>query len=244
MSKSAPSIEINGRLIHKDTLMMGELNLLIQKNQWTCIIGPSGIGKSTLLRIIAGLETHVRLNGTITCSDRLSLEDRVSYMAQDDLLIPWANVATNISLGSKLRGEVYSVMKKNEIIERVGLLDHLNKYPNELSGGQRQRVALARTIMENTPIVLLDEPFSSLDAKTREEMIELTYKNLIGKTVLLVTHEPGEALRLCESIYILGKYKFSRERTLKPPFPKTYFDKKVFELQHKLLDKIRETHDV
>ena len=93
--------------------------------------------------------------------------------------------------------------------------------------------------MENTPIVLLDEPFGSLDSNTREEMIDLTFESLKGKTVLFVTHDPHEAARLCESIYILGRQKTTSYNCLKPPFPKTYSDKLVFDLQYSLLEKIK-----
>jgi putative hydroxymethylpyrimidine transport system ATP-binding protein len=160
-------------------------------------------------------------------------------MAQNDLLIPWATVSDNVSLGNKLRGEKFSSEKKLKIIEKVGLMDHKKKYPFQLSGGQRQRAALARTLMENTPIVLLDEPFGSLDSNTREEMIDLTFESLKGKTVLFVTHDPHEAARLCESIYILGRQKTTSNKSLKPPFPKTYSDKLVFDLQYSLLEKIK-----
>ena len=91
-----------------------------------------------------------------------------------------------------------------ELIEKVGLTDHRKKKPYALSGGQRQRVALARTLMEERPIVLLDEPFSALDARVRAEMQELAAQHLQGKTILLVTHDPAEAARLGESILVLS----------------------------------------
>ena len=103
------------------------------------------------MRVLAGLDTHVTFEGTITASDNLDVASRVSYMAQSDLLLPWASISENISLGAKLRGTAVDQAKKAQIIEQVGLQDHRDKYPSELSGGQRQRVALARTLMEDTP---------------------------------------------------------------------------------------------
>ena len=96
--------------------------------------------------------------------------------------------------------------------------------------------------MEDTPIVLLDEPFGSLDANTREEIIDLTFESLKGKTVLFVTHDPHEAARLCESIYILERQKIASHKSLKPPFPKNYSDKLVFKLQYSLLEEIKSKH--
>ena len=242
MSFTSPSIELIGSVRSENEVLFRDLRLVIKANQWTCLLGSSGIGKSTVLRLIAGLPTHVKLDGSIKSDDKLSISNRVSYMAQNDLLLPWASVSDNISLGSKLRGRKYSSEKKLKIIKKVGLQNHKEKYPFQLSGGQRQRTALARTLMENTPIVLLDEPFGSLDSNTREEMIDLTFKSLKGKTVLFVTHDPHEAARLCESIYILERQKTMNNKSLKPPFPKTYSDKSVFDLQHSLLEKIKSNH--
>ena len=239
MSSTSPSIELIGSVRSESEVLFGDLRLAVRANQWTCLLGSSGIGKSTILRLIAGLPTHVKLDGRIKSNDHLPISNRVSYMAQNDLLIPWATISDNVSLGNKLRGEKFSTEKKRKIIEKVGLMDHKKKYPFQLSGGQRQRAALARTLMENTPIVLLDEPFGSLDSNTREEMIDLTFESLKGKTVLFVTHDPHEAARLCESIYILGRQNTTSNNCLKPPFPKTYSDKLVFDLQYSLLEKIK-----
>ena len=154
MSSTSPSIELIGSVRSESEVLFGDLRLAVRANQWTCLLGASGIGKSTILRLIAGLPTHVKRS--IKSNDQLPISNRVSYMAQNDLLIPWATISDNVSLGNKLRGEKFSSEKKLKIIEKVGLVDHKKKYPFQLSGGQRQRAALARTLMENTPIVLLD----------------------------------------------------------------------------------------
>mgnify|MGYP005745576163 CR=1 FL=1 len=154
MSSTSPSIELIGSVRSESEVLFGDLRLAVKANQWTCLLGSSGIGKSTILRLIAGLPTHVKLDGSINSNDRLPISNRVSYMAQNDLLIPWATISDNVSLGNKLRGEKFSSEKKLKIIEKVGLMDHKKKYPFQLSGGQRQRAALARTLMENTPIAV------------------------------------------------------------------------------------------
>ena len=184
-------------------VLFAPLVLDICANQWTCLLGPSGVGKSTILRLIAELDTAVDFNGEITASDSHPLTDRVAYMAQDDLLFPWLDVTDNVGIGARLRGEKPDRARAAKMIARVGLSDHAHKKPASLSGGQRQRVALARTLMENRPVILLDEPFSALDAKTRAEMQELAAELLAGRTVLLVTHDPAEAARLAHVGYIM-----------------------------------------
>ncbi len=236
----SPSILIKGSVKSKETFLFEKIDIEIENSVWNCFIGTSGVGKSTILRLIAGLDTHVILNGGISFSNKKKNSFKVSYMSQSDLLLPWATVSKNITIGSKIRGEGFDILKKTKIIENVGLSNHLHKYPNQLSGGQKQRVALARTLMEDTEIVLLDEPFNSLDAKTKEEMYTLTVNELRGKTVILVTHDPNEAVRLCSKIYLLKKNKISLFENLISTFPKSNEDKNVFIKQNELLKKILE----
>ena len=236
----SPSILIKGSVKSKESFLFEKIDIEIEKSVWNCFIGTSGVGKSTILRLIAGLDTHVILNGGISFSNNKKNSFKVSYMSQSDLLLPWATVSKNITIGSKIRGEGFDILKKTKIIENVGLSNHLHKYPNQLSGGQKQRVALARTLMEDTEIVLLDEPFNSLDAKTKEEMYTLTVNELRGKTVILVTHDPNEAVRLCSKIYLLKKNKISLFENLTSTFPKSNEDKNVFIKQNELLKKILE----
>ena len=180
------------------------ISFTMQAGSWTCMLGPSGVGKTTILRLIAGLESEIVLDGRIELKEGGRLTGQISLMSQTDNLLPWLNATENVVLGSRLRGEKPNYDKANALIEKVGLNDHRKKKPYALSGGQRQRVALARTLMEERPIVLLDEPFSALDARVRAEMQELAAQHLQGKTILLVTHDPAEAARLGESILVLS----------------------------------------
>lgn len=239
MIAKVPSIIINGLATHSNKDLFRAKNMQVRASEWTCLLGPSGSGKSTLLRLIAGLTTHVNFFGNIKASDNTTLDGRVAYMAQSDLLLPWLNTEENIRVGSMLRGSEIDIRAMEKIIKDVGLLDHRTKYPSQLSGGQRQRVALARTLMENKPIILLDEPFSSLDAKTRLEMQDLVTSQFIGKTVLLVTHDPNEAVRLCHRIYIFDGQEIESTESLVGPFPKNINDNELHILQAKLLDQIR-----
>ncbi|MGB0851711.1 MAG: ABC transporter ATP-binding protein [Pikeienuella sp.] len=180
-----------------------DITLNMPSGKWTCLLGASGVGKSTILRLIAGLEAHVAFSGTILADDDGPLDGRVAYMAQSDLLFPWATVLENVVTGDRLRGQAPDLDRARALIADVGLSEHINKRPDALSGGQRQRVALARTLMEDRPLILLDEPFSALDAKTRSEMQELAAHLLSDRTVLLVTHDPAEAARLGHNIYVM-----------------------------------------
>jgi putative hydroxymethylpyrimidine transport system ATP-binding protein len=160
-------------------------------------------------------------------------------MAQDDLLLPWARVSENAALGARLRGERPDTARLARILERVGLAEHAHKKPSALSGGQRQRAALARTLMENKPIILLDEPFSALDAQTRAAMQDLSVELLDGKTVLMVTHDPGEAARLGHAIAVMTPYALTEHPTPSATVPRPVDDRETLECQATLLQLLR-----
>ena len=166
--ESDPAVRIEGaRFGFEGTLLFDGLELALERGRWTCLLGPSGVGKSSLLRVIAGLE---RLEaGSLSVAGEAS----VAYMAQQDLLMPWLGALGNVSLGARLRGEKPDRARAQAMLERVGLGGEADALPRTLSGGMRQRVALARTLMEDRPIVLMDEPFSALDAITRMRLQEL-----------------------------------------------------------------------
>lgn len=199
----APAIRISGHYDLADKRLFAPIDLTLPAGQWTCILGRSGVGKSTLLRLISGLEGGGTFSGQITASDTYQLDGRISFMAQSDLLLPWLSVLENIVLGARLRGTKPDMSLAEDLLERVGLESCRHKKPAALSGGMRQRAALARTLMENRPIALLDEPFSALDASTRAEMQELSAQMLSEKTVVMVTHDPAEAVRLANQIVVL-----------------------------------------
>ena len=193
-------------------LILGNLDLTLEHGRITCLLGPSGVGKSSILKILAGF---IPLPGEsrITVSDSGSLAGRLSYMDQQDLLLPWATVLDNLLIGGRLRGKTPDIDRARALLDHVGLADRQDALPSTLSGGMRQRVALARTLMEGAPIVLMDEPFSALDAITKFRLQDLAAEMLTGKTVLLITHDPLEALRLGHNIHVLS----GNPATLSPP---------------------------
>jgi putative hydroxymethylpyrimidine transport system ATP-binding protein len=180
----------NIHLHYKGQPLFQDFTLSFKKNRWTTLLGPSGVGKTTLLRLIAQLETAH--SGSIEC------DGKVSYLSQTDSLLPWHTALKNVSPFKSKSEE-----KTKKALSNVGLLKQANKYPHELSGGMRQRVALARVLIEESPIVLLDEPFSAIDAVTKHDLQNLANHTLKNKTVIMVTHDPLEALRLSDQIITL-----------------------------------------
>jgi len=194
-----PRLVLGGRLLFEN------LRLNLQAGRWTCLLGPSGVGKTTLLRLLAGLEP----GALVVTDDGRPLDGRIALMAQQDLLLPWLTVLENTLLGYRLRGErrvraAELEAAARKLLARLGLAGREGDLPAALSGGMRQRVALARTLMERRPVVLMDEPFSALDAVTRHRLQDLAAELLAGRTVLLVTHSPREALRLAHRVLVMG----------------------------------------
>jgi len=237
----APGITISGHATIGGKHLFDPLALELASGRWTCLLGGSGVGKTTILRLLAGLQSAVDFTGSITSTDNAPVSNRIAYMAQSDLLLPWASVRENVMLGAKLRGEAPNAEMLNAILERVYLTDHAHKKPGQLSGGQRQRVALARTLLEDKPIILLDEPFSALDAQTRVQMQNLAVELLAGRTVLMVTHDPAEASRLSHSVAVLS----SKGIELVPPpeseIPRAIDALSMLECQAALLKHLMET---
>jgi putative hydroxymethylpyrimidine transport system ATP-binding protein len=202
---NAPAIGIElrgGALSFGDSLVFEGLDLDMPLGQTTCLLGPSGVGKSSLLRLIAGISPEATARH-LRASDAGPIAGRIAYMDQRDLLLPWLNVLDNVTLGARLRGETADRRRAMALLQRVDLTAEADTLPAALSGGMRQRAALARTLMEDRAVVLMDEPFSALDALTRLRLQELAAELLIGRTALLVTHDPLEALRLGHRILVL-----------------------------------------
>ena len=179
----------------------------INPGEIVAILGPSGCGKSTLLEIIAGLEEptvgNVRVNGRAVSSP----PDDCSLIYQDNSLFPWLTAAQNVAFPLRLRsaGRSDSLEKATDMLSRVGLSGFADKFPHELSGGMAQRVAIARALLKGTRVLLMDEPFGSLDSQTRSEMHSLLLQvwGLSKPTIVFVTHQVDEAILLSDRICVM-----------------------------------------
>ena len=232
----------NACLVYQHKVIFNNLNLALPPQQWTCILGPSGTGKSSLLRLIAGLP----IEGTASGDSNIPLET-IAYMAQTDLLLPWLNVLDNMLIGYTLRREkITSPLKTKalKLLEKMGISKLAYQKPSKLSGGERQRVALARTLFEHKETILMDEPFSALDAVTRWKLQSLAADYLRNKTVLLVTHDPLEALRLGHVIYILSGSPalLGKPLVLSTPPLRSLQDSEVQKAHAELMEKLEEAH--
>ena len=195
-----------------------DVNFDVQEGEFVCILGPSGCGKTTLLRVIAGLESQSEgeINQNNKNISQLPPDQRdFGIVFQSYALFPNLTVKNNISFGLKTRKQNKDVIDRrvDELLNLVGLSDHINKYSAQLSGGEQQRVALARALAPSPGLLLLDEPLSALDAKVRQHL-RLEIKNLqrkLGVTTIMVTHDQEEALTMADRIILMNKGVIEQE---------------------------------
>jgi ABC-type nitrate/sulfonate/bicarbonate transport system ATPase subunit len=212
------------------------INLGVPEGRFASIIGPSGCGKTTLFNIIAGLEQPTQGEVTVDGQNVTGMIGIVGYMLQKDLLFPWRTVLDNICLGMELRGVPMREARERAMpyLVRYGLGGFEDRYPAALSGGMKQRAALLRTLLYDSDIVLLDEPFGALDAQTKSLMQDwlLQLWADFRKTILFVTHDLDEALFLSDEIYVLsarpGRIKAKIEVPLPRPRTRDVFASPVF----------------
>lgn len=191
--------------------VLDNLSLSLPQGDIGTLIGPSGAGKTTLFKLLTGLLAPQAGTISISGSTPTSACRHVAYMMQDDLLLPWRTILDNLTLIGELGKQ--SICQKSlrqearSYLHEVGLADWEDAYPNELSVGMRQRASLSRALLQKRPLLLLDEPFGSLDVALREQMHtllrELRLKH--GTTVLMVTHDFRDALSLSDRIFFLDK---------------------------------------
>lgn len=185
--------------------LLEQFSLQIPGEKCTCLLGPSGCGKSTLLGLISG-NRDLLYSGKVRIADGDKSTNYIGWMGQSDLLLPWLTVTDNVLLGAKLRSEINPFLQEQaqHLLSEAGLGGMGHMLPHQLSGGMRQRVALLRTLMEERPVILMDEPFSALDALSRMRLQNLAAHMTRDKTVVMVTHDAMEALRLADTIVVLA----------------------------------------
>ncbi len=226
-TQSTTGVEISSYHLHyHGNALFSDFNATFAKGCCHAILGKSGAGKSSLLKALA----QELVPGTF------------SFMTQHDTLLPWLNVARNVrltkQLASQTRAHFAYESKLAACLEEVGLGGKEKCYPYELSGGMRRRVALARMLYEDAQTVLLDEPFAAVDAITRWQLQCLLAKKLKGKTVIVVTHDPMEALTLADQIYLLAgmPVKLIPLLSLESAAPRELDDTQVIAGQKKILE--------
>jgi NitT/TauT family transport system ATP-binding protein len=213
MSPASPALEVRGLSKHftkdgQDLVALRGFDLAVEPGTFLVLLGRSGCGKSTLLNLLAGLTPptggRIRYQGKEVTGPRTE----VGYLTQHDTLMPWRDVRRNVEMPLELRGEPKGARATaaQGLIERVGLAGYERHYPRELSGGMRRRASLARMLCGQPETLLLDEPFSALDAQLRAEL-QADLLNLwsgSGRTVVFVTHDIDEALILADRVVVLG----------------------------------------
>jgi NitT/TauT family transport system ATP-binding protein len=192
------------RVFDADVVAVESIDLSIAPGEFVALLGPSGSGKSTLLRMIAGLDRPTA--GDVTLSRPAA---RTAYVFQDAHLLPWRNVLRNVELPLELAGESTSTRRDRaaEALAHVGLADAITRYPAQLSGGMRMRVSLARALVTNPELLLLDEPFAALDEITRQHLDDQLRALWTERrmTVLFVTHSIIEAAFLADRAIVLTR---------------------------------------
>lgn len=192
-----------------EVLAAREVNFSIEQGEVVSIIGPSGCGKSTLLNMGAGLSRPSKGMVKVRGEAVVGPNKHVAFMLQKDLLMPWRTIAQNVEFGLELRGvkpaERHAISTR--LLERCHLKGFAQHYPNQLSGGMRQRAALARTLAVDPLVLLMDEPFSALDAQTKMILQQDLARTVDdeGKTVVFITHDLAEAVALSDRILVMSE---------------------------------------
>jgi len=216
--------------------VLRQADLRIEPGQFVAIVGRSGCGKSTLLRLVAGLEHASAGRIAVNEQPQAGLSPDTRIMFQDARLLPWKRVVDNVALGLPKEQRAAAA----DVLARVGLADRQHDWPARLSGGQRQRVSLARALVHNPRLLLLDEPLGALDALTRIEMHRLIEGLWLcsGFTALLVTHDVQEAVALADRVILIEDGRIALDETIALARPRVHGDAAFAALEKRILDRV------
>lgn len=231
------TVELTGvRRSFGSRVVLNDLDLQIRRGEFVAVLGRSGAGKSTLLRLLAGLD-----RGPDQGEIRSAPNPAVVF--QDARLLPWRDVRTNVALGLATADGQDTGLKVESVLNEVGLGDRADQWPRTLSGGQRQRVSLARALVGEPELLLLDEPFSALDAFTRVDAHELVLRlwRVHEPAVVLVTHDVHEAVRLADRVIVLDGGRIAHDRRIDVPRPRSQDDSVVQDIVGELLSHLDST---
>ncbi|WP_456367011.1 ATP-binding cassette domain-containing protein [Thermococcus sp.] len=174
--------------------ILERINLEVKRGEVVGLVGPNGTGKSTLVKILAGVERPD--------SGEVSVRGNLSVVYQEDYLLPWKRLRDNICLGLKFGGKRCDPL---EVSKRLGIEGFLEKYPKEVSGGTRRKAAVARALLLDFDVLILDEPFTALDQDSKESLLSIIRELAnSGKAVLVVSHQLEELFRVADRVYVLG----------------------------------------
>ena len=222
ISSSPPAALAISGLSHRFATrpVLHSVDLTVGTGELVCLVGPSGCGKTTLLRLAAGLEDvqagSIAIDGSAVAERRYAVpaEHRgVGFVFQDYALFPHLDVSGNVAFGLDRLASALRTKRIDETLRQVGMQDHARAFPHQLSGGQQQRVALARALAPEPRVLLLDEPFSGLDARLREQIRDDTLHVLkqSGAATLMVTHDPEEAMFMADRLVIMNEGRIEQQ---------------------------------
>ena len=208
----------------QQTLALQQLDVDIEPGEFIAVVGPSGCGKSTLMRLIAGLLPVSSGSITVEGKTVVGPVTEVGIVFQSPVLLEWRDTLDNVLFQADIRGLPVKEYRERAValLHQVGLEDFAHSYPHELSGGMRQRAAIARALLHNPPLLLMDEPFGALDALTREQM-RLDLEQLwlsTRKTVIFITHSVDEAVLLADRVLVMGPRPGKVVRELRIALPR------------------------
>ena len=185
--------------------VLKNIDIKINSKEFVCIVGPSGCGKTTLMNIIGGLISADKQNIKLNGKTKKDIEENISYVFQSSRLLPWLTVRENIELVSQKKTNIENDI--NGLLNNFGLSEFIDFYPKAISGGMRRKVSLARALINKPSILLMDEPFVSLDQPTSENLYDvlINYWKMKPITIILITHSLKEALLLSERILFFSK---------------------------------------